>query len=512
MGYAFAPVHETLFEKLEDQSNGRVIAMVFRGGGKSSICTTAFPLWAILGVHQAKHVLIVSRTTQQAQQHLENIKIECESNPFLKKDFGEVFQKETPWNATSLTFSKVRAQVTAVSSEQSMRGIRYGASRPDIIILDDVEDIASVKTKESRDKLFDWFTGDLLPAGNENTRLIVVGNNLHNDSLLNRLIARADNGQMEATIIRQPIMNEDGSSAWTARFPDQDSLEAYRRTIPSDRAWQQEMMLQPTSPEDQIIQEEWIHYYDELPEDGGVTSYFAIGIDLAISQKSMADKTAMIRAVVHGTGHNMKIYILPYPVNKQLTGAQGVESAMNLVEESKGKRTRVFVESVAYQKIFVELLRSNGVRDVYEYQPGSMSKEDRLMSIASLIEEGRVVFPKAGAQFVIDQTVGFGVEKYDDLVDALTTLVIGVTKLNPRKTKVGMTIGNFVHAYTSEEMEKARHDTQVDRKATDEYIAYHRHMNEIGAKEGLAWDRHGGWRAISPPPVPPANRQSKPEK
>lgn len=44
--------------------------------------------------------------------------------------------------------------------------------------------------------------------------------------------------------------------------------------------------------------------------------------------------------------------------------------------------------------------------------------------IADKIQRGIILFPKKGAEQLISQLVGFGVEKHDDLVDALTTAVL----------------------------------------------------------------------------------------
>ena len=41
---------------------------------------------------------------------------------------------------------------------------------------------------------------------------------------------------------------------------------------------------------------------------------------------------------------------------------------------------------------------------------------------------GGVLFPKHGAKKLIDQIIGFGVEKHDDMVDAFTLLVLNVIK------------------------------------------------------------------------------------
>ena len=40
------------------------------------------------------------------------------------------------------------------------------------------------------------------------------------------------------------------------------------------------------------------------------------------------------------------------------------------------------------------------------------------------MQQGRILFPLHGAERLIEQIIGFGVEKHDDLVDAFTLLVL----------------------------------------------------------------------------------------
>ncbi len=49
-----------------------------------------------------------------------------------------------------------------------------------------------------------------------------------------------------------------------------------------------------------------------------------------------------------------------------------------------------------------------------------------------MFEEGRVLFPKIGCHELIAQLTGFGKEKHDDLVDAITIVVTELVKLGSR--------------------------------------------------------------------------------
>jgi glycosyltransferase involved in cell wall biosynthesis len=103
--------------------------------------------------------------------------MELESNDLLKADLGP-FQ-EDEWNANSIVIPKYNARITAASAEQSIRGIKHGQYRPNLIIADDCEDSSSVKTQEGRDKTYDWFTKEILPLGNSKTKIIVIINIMH---------------------------------------------------------------------------------------------------------------------------------------------------------------------------------------------------------------------------------------------------------------------------------------------------------------------------------------------
>ena len=60
-----------------------------------------------------------------------------------------------------------------------------------------------------------------------------------------------------------------------------------------------------------------------------------------------------------------------------------------------------------------------------------MSKSLRLQLTTPLLKEGRVLFSDEGCEELIEQLLGFGKEKHDDLVDAFSLLVMKVVDTNP---------------------------------------------------------------------------------
>ena len=121
--YGTAPFHKEIFELTENSRIPLSVIVAFRGSGKSTIVTTSYPLWAILGQQQKKFVLIISRVQSQAQQHLRNIRHEVESNKVLGSDLGPFDPENGQFGLQALVFKKLGAKIKGrVSQEQSKRG------------------------------------------------------------------------------------------------------------------------------------------------------------------------------------------------------------------------------------------------------------------------------------------------------------------------------------------------------------------------------------------------------
>lgn len=422
-----AELHRDLFKISEDEDLPLAVVVAFRGSGKSTIMTLSYPIWAVLGKQQKKFVLIASQTQYQARVHLTNIKRELESNELLANDLGPFVEQREEWGTTSLFIPKYNARITAISTEQSVRGIRHGQYRPDLIICDDVEDMTSTKTREGRNKTFDWFTGEIIPAGDTYTKRIVVGNLLHEDSLLMRLKERIEGNEVDGIFREWPIV-KNNKSLWPGKYPDKKSINTLRRTVANKIAWEREYMLRIIPDEDQVIDARWIQYYDELPEKTEANEYINsfVSVDLAISLKDSADCTAIV--IIHVYGYkpeDRKYYIDKQFINKRISHLQTLESITSIYrslgrrDDDNEEEPRALVEQVAYQTAALEQLKHRGIEAVGVKIYGD--KRARLQLASPLFEMGMVYFPKdREIAPIIQQIVGFGVEKHDDLADAVS--------------------------------------------------------------------------------------------
>jgi predicted phage terminase large subunit-like protein len=420
--YPIAPFHLEMINAAQDESIKRVVVMSFRDSAKSTILNTAYTLWAIMGNPQKKHVVIASQSQQRAKDHLMNIRKEIENNQLLSENLGPFQETEDRWHASTLIIPHYGARITAISTEEGIRGLREGPYRPDLIIADDIEDSNSVKTREGRDKTFNWFTGELLPMGEIDTKVIVLGNFLHQDSVISRLEELIKTEKMKGVVLRVPLVDENNNIAWPGKFSSLEAVEELKQSIGNEITWQRDFLLQAVPDDYQIIHPEWIQYYDELPSEEH--RYLKIGVDMATTKNYSSDYTAMVAGKVYDYDKNLRIYILPNPVNERLYFTEIVDRC-KLLQSSfgKGDYPEFLVEEVGCQNALTDTLFKEGIL-AKGVKINGQDKGTRLALTSPSIQSGRVLFPRKGAERLIEQLKGFGLERHDDLVDAFTLLVL----------------------------------------------------------------------------------------
>lgn len=435
--YQTATFQREIIGLTEDESVKNFFVVAFRGCGKSTIITTSYPLWAILGRQQKKFVLILCQTQAQAKQHMMNLRRELEENTVLKNDLGPFNEESNEWGTSSLVFSNSNARITVASSEQSIRGLRHNQHRPDLIIGDDVEDLSSTKTRESRNKTYQWLTAEVVPAGDRDTRIVIVGNLLHEDSLLMRIKENIETGKLDGVFKQYPLV-QNGQILWPGKYPTMEDIETEKRRSANEYAWQREYLLRIVPSEEQAIHRDWIHYYDELPSKKkkryGYSCYLGIriGVDLAISQKDSADYTAMVIGCAYEDDNGLRIYILPKIVNKKITFPETVELCKSIYKSYYADDTipEFVFEDVAYQRALPQQLEAENIYNIMTSRPCG-DKRSRLVMTAHWIKSGKILFPRDNCEELLNQIINFGVEKHDDLADAFSIMVLSVMEERP---------------------------------------------------------------------------------
>jgi predicted phage terminase large subunit-like protein len=427
--YATAPFQKEMIDKVSDPAITQLAVMAFRGSGKSSILTTAYPIWSIVGEQKKKFIVIVSLNQSLANAHLKNIAKLLDESALLKKDFWPYDFEENEANQSVIRFPKFGAQIIAVGRDQGLRGMRHGSKRPDVIIADDTEDTSNTKYQPSRDANFKWYTSELMTLGDENTKYITIGNMVHPDATILRLKRDMELGLRDGIFLEYPLAR-DGISLWKARYPDKAALDKLERRIADATIFQREYMLNYVSDGKNIIKREDIKYYDEIPALlKGQHQRIIIGVDPAIADSRNADFTAMAVITVRGIGDKSVYYIHPNIINAHMNITEIHERLDGL--NRLYRQPKFYIESTAFQVSVFQAAQQRGL-NVEKVEPKE-KKEDRLNMIAYRIKQGNILFPRSGAEDVITQMVDYPAVAHDDQMDAITTAIVPYSIENASK-------------------------------------------------------------------------------
>ena len=266
---SFSPLHREIIS-LFDSDYKQIAIAAPRGLGKTSFAR-AMVMRAIL-FRQYEFILYVSNSETVAELQTENIKRELRSNQEIRKIFGDIAIASDVDADFSETFSK-RAWVafgnTLVlprGSGQQVRGLLYKHSRPQLIIIDDLEKRDELENPENRRKLKEWFHSDLLKCINRydnNYKFIYLDTLKHSDALMEELL---NSGEWES---RRLDMCEDSPEGLISNVPELISTRELRREyeVHKDNGtldiFYSEFRNLPIATENQGFRQEYFQHYSE---------------------------------------------------------------------------------------------------------------------------------------------------------------------------------------------------------------------------------------------------------
>jgi predicted phage terminase large subunit-like protein len=421
---------------LQDHEQRRLEVIGFRGCAKSTMASLALVLWAALE-HPDRYpfIIMLADTRGQASINAASVQHELRNNDLILRDYGHLkyrkiddprpeptLESDEDWQAMNAVLDN-GVRILSRSRGQKIRGLKHRQHRPSLVVADDVEDLDWVRTQENRDKSDRWFRGNVLPSVDEQTgRVILIGNWLHTDGLMARLKNTGIFTVLEFPLLREGDGTEIERCTWTAKYPTQAAIDTKRQEL-GDIGFRREMLLQVVPEEGQDVFPEDIHYYDDPPFDDG--NYLAHGVDLAISTKQSADYTAIVSGEVTWPNGKLEMYILPHPVIERM-GFHDTIQRMDDIRHNSTMSSEWYVESVAYQAAAIEEMerRNFAVTAIHPIK----DKRARLRVAVRYIKNGTVKFPRTGCERLLQQILGFGGEKFDDGVDAIVNLILGVAQ------------------------------------------------------------------------------------
>jgi hypothetical protein len=388
-----------------------------RGAGKSVFMWLVLPLWALAHGHR-RFLLGMSYTRPQAVGHLANLRMELSTNTLLQQDYPGMTGRQVrgAQNTTATVMLESGATIAARGLGETALGIRSGADRPDLILIDDAEPLEDY-TPAAKEKLERKLVEGVLPMGSPHAAVQMAGTTTMFGSMAHDLV-RAARGERTAPWIADTgirpryypaiIVDPDTGlerSLWPQRWPLEE-LQAMRHTRSFSMNFQ-------NNPSDLASDSWWSESLFRCDERFPAVEH-ALYVDVATTSRATSDYTAM---VVVGRDASGRRAVVEEAWHGRLSPSGIRERVHRKAERNPTLRT-VRVETNQGGSMWEQLLSPlpAGVR--LETEHVARSKVDRLREALDHYER-RAVVHRRPLRDLEDQARAYPGVSNDDLIDAL---------------------------------------------------------------------------------------------
>lgn len=231
--YPVAPFHWEMFDDVERlvysspeeiaQKLEEIAWIIFRESAKTSLAKI-FVLWCIC-YKKKNYIAYDSYDKSNAEAALFDIVVELQTNSALIRDFGNLFYRkrhkefleEASRKRIGEFITENKIKVEAFSTQESTRGRLYNNIRPDLFVLDDIE---NDKTKDSYPIISKIISHiDELKAGiGVNGSVLYLGNLITSEGVISYVMESCKNNP-KAIVRNIPVMDKKtGELAWPGKF------------------------------------------------------------------------------------------------------------------------------------------------------------------------------------------------------------------------------------------------------------------------------------------------------
>lgn len=361
---------------------------------------------------EVKFIVMISETADAAKSQLGNIKRQLETNAKLREVYGDLVPPQRQglrWQADCIDLQN-GVIIQSVGRGGQVRGANEDGQRPDLIILDDVEDKESVSTPEQRSKTLEWYMGDVEPAlpridPDCRSRVIALGTLLDADALLMKF-----ESDPSWVCITFGVYDNDKELLWAAAM-DEEKIEKKRQMYALQgvlHIFYLEFFNQITAAEIAKFPEDKYIIKPRLRTD---FASVALMFDPAISEKKDADFCAFAVVGMTNTGF---IHVLDFYLERGMNPREQVNKYFELY--FKWEPNICGVETIAYQKALVHLLKeemfrqgkTHGSKAYFEVTPVGHHTQGKVTRVEGVLQPRyhagyltfQQIFPQLKAQLI----------------------------------------------------------------------------------------------------------------
>lgn len=411
-------LHTDVLALFVDKDEPLKDASVPRGHSKSTLISFLLVMYRIC-FQKKKFIVIASDSEDKAKDFVIRIRDELEYNKQLINDFSIGGFKTTDWSKTDLVTS-TGIRVMGKGSNQSLRGSIHLDTRPDSIILDDIE------TNESAgsDSIINFLLTDVIPSANRrgDYDICYIGTIIKDMSCLHRM---AINPQWASA--KWECIDEDGEMIAPMLLPkkEYDNQKKMYQELGKMSVFYAENHNNPLVADDeQTFKQEYFRHKseDEIPE--GLNYYMLYDPALPPSGRTRIKKVDRSAIIVLGTDSEQNWWVIKVYANRN-DPSKNRQLMYNLAKKYPFKK--IFMETIAAQRgMYLELKKNvpKGVNfPLNEIPSHSGSKEARIEQLQPFYESGRVYHVGKDDKEIIElerELMLFGRTSHDDRSDCLS--------------------------------------------------------------------------------------------
>jgi len=238
-----------------------------------SVVIDVFLTLFLKAIGELNGVILTSNNKEKAMMLLLDCQAELEANERYINDFGKQVTYGD-WEAQSFA-TQDGIGFWAYGRGQSPRGTRKGAKRPNLIIVDDIDDKEICRNHDRVIEACDWILEDLLGCFDlHGGRFVMVGNRIHKDSILANIVGDIEEGAeakphihhskvfaLENPKTHKEDQSIDGVPAWKENYSRADVDERMR--LMGYRGAQREFFHHHIE-EGKLFKREWLRYGKRL--------------------------------------------------------------------------------------------------------------------------------------------------------------------------------------------------------------------------------------------------------
>lgn len=309
----------------------------------------------------------------------------------------------------------------ALGAEQQIRGMLIMNRRPEIIIIDDIEDLDNT-TPEQQPKLDEWFMGSLLKAFSSYSNIVIfIGNMIRKTTLLARLSRDPSwNPTVYGCLVKDRETGE-LKSLWPGKWSVEHHLSEYAnyRRLGVGHVWEAEMMNLTQDDIFQISFQNAVRVPAPLPDQ---LECGALVLDPAFGEMAWHDDSAI---TVHVRIKGKTLPLVADSWKGKVTEEQMFDKMLEF--SYKWGITTWAIETEAAQKLLIPLFELYMAtrkirRDVFVLLPigtGKKAKPSRILAFKTSVAGGSYAIAEEHSHIIeLLETYTPDSKAKDDLLDS----------------------------------------------------------------------------------------------